>query len=158
MLKNLHEKRLSILDESQYVTEVMDPIHDFLREKVGRAIILLNNSRILIRKGSQKDLKSGLNEYEEFKLLWLKLTLDIGFLKEKLPKDKSILAIEELLDKSVNRKLQSKIPLPAKSYLNDLKVDVSDIDWIIKKIKDYSGKYSQVYTSTRINYLLKIKK
>ena len=30
-----------------------------------------------------------------------------------------------------------------------------DIDWIIKKIKDYFGKFVQTYSSERISYLLK---
>lgn len=156
LLKYIRMNSLASLGAGEYINEVIDPIHDSLREQVGLAIVLLNRSRKLIRTGSLSNIEQGLSEYEKFKIKWIELMSNIDEIKPFLPKDKNIQTIEEMLMKSVNREMQSKIPIPLKNYLDESEINESDIDWIIKKIKDHLGRYSQVYTSLRINLLLKI--
>lgn len=141
----------------EYINRVLDPIHDSVRAEVGLAIVLLNRSRVLIRTGTSSCKEQAFSEYEEFNRKWVQLRSNIDEIKFCLPEDKSIRAIEEMLIKSVTREVQSKLPMPPKNYLHESEINESDIDWIIKKISDYLGKYSQVYTSFRVKLLLTIR-
>lgn len=152
-LKKNQTEELSAVD---IINNFIDPMYDFFRKEIGENIIVLNNSRMLMRKGSQSEIQKGLEKFEQFKNNWKHYILSIDELKEISRSDKNVLALDELLNKSVSRSLQSKIPQPPKNYLNQIDLNESDIDWIIGKIKDYWGKYSQVYSSARINQLLKV--
>ncbi|MBL6446567.1 hypothetical protein JMN32_09615 [Fulvivirga sp. 29W222] len=143
------------LSKADVVYRIMDPLFDYFRAAVGENIVLLNKSRQLLRTGNKTSIQEGLLEFENFKNSWKRLIDALNELRELYNADKSILVLDEMLNMSVKRSLQTKIPKPLKNYLDETKISESDIDWIIRKIKDYWGKYSQVYASARMNQLSK---
>jgi 5-bromo-4-chloroindolyl phosphate hydrolysis protein len=156
VIKYLEENAEVSLKANEIISGVIDPVYDYIREQIGINIILLNKSRKLLREGSTSTIEQGMSDYEKFKKNWMEIDLKISRVKSLLPSNKNIQIIEEMLEKAVNRDIQTKIPEPPKNYLTAMDIDESDIDWIIKKIKDYWTKYSQIYASSRVNYLLRV--
>lgn len=156
VIKFLEENSGNELEPLVIVEKVTDSLFDSLRKEVGESLIILNRSRKLIRKGNPKDKQRGIADFDLFRSSWISMGDRFNKLKELVKGDKSIDAIGELLMKSVSRDVFTKIPQSPLNYLDKSEVDESDVDWIIKKIKDYWGKYAQIYSSTRFNYLLRI--
>jgi hypothetical protein len=155
----LEKNENTISNAEILINKVMDPLYDYLRDEIGENLILLNNSRILMREGSSYNIEKGIINFNKFKENWKRLDHQINQVSIFLPHNKNILVIKEMLAGVIVRKIQSKIPLPPKKYFEiSSNLDESDIDWIIKKIKEYWVKTSQVYASARIALILKSNK
>jgi hypothetical protein len=153
IITNLERNKEKEYSDFFIVYELIDPLYDSIRDIVGESIMILNQSRILMRQGY---IREGIEKYQDFKKGWVEFREMFDRLNKLVPLDKNLSVIEELITKSTERNLLSKIPVAPKKYLEDDNLNETDLDWIIGKIKDYWGKYSQIYSSTRLNYLLKI--
>jgi hypothetical protein len=59
--------------------------------------------------------------------------------------------MEEVVEKSTRRVVKSKIPLPEINYLEVESVTEFDVDWILKKIKNFWNKFLQIYGSSIVD-------
>ncbi|WP_407264682.1 hypothetical protein [Tenacibaculum maritimum] len=155
IITNLERNKEKEYSDFFIVHELIDPLYDSIRDIVGENIMILNQSRILMRQGH---ISEGIKKYQNFKEGWTEFREMFDRLNKLVPLtlNKNLSVIEELITNSTERNLLSKIPVAPKKYLEDDNLNETDLDWIIGKIKDYWGKYSQIYSSNRLNYLLKI--
>lgn len=153
IIQKVKEKYTRGYSDFFIIYELIDPLYDFVRNIVGESIVLLNQSRVLMRN---KRKVEGLEKYEEFKKKWNEFKEMSDELKEFIPSNRNLLIVQDLIMKSTERNLLSKIPVEPKRYLYENDLNESDIDWIIGKVKENWLKYTQVYSSTRLSYLLKM--
>lgn len=118
----------------------------------------LSNARVLFRTSKKRDAQNEFNAFRELCLVFIeslnKVKSLISELGQNKKLDKLLLAAEEIIEKTTRRMVKSKIPLPEIDYLKTDAVTEFDIDWILKKMKNYWGKFLQVYGSLRIDIIL----
>lgn len=118
----------------------------------------LNNARGLFRASKKGD---ALNEFNCFKDLCFTFQSSLNEVKDYIEDigqskklDKFLLTIGEIVEKTTQRSIKSKFPLSEINYLKTNSITEFDIDWILKKMKNFWGKFLQVYGSLRIDMIL----
>jgi len=139
------------------INNILDPVFRVSQNILGENLILLNQSRNVIRL---KRMEEGNIKYKAFQDNWRKFKIDIEQLKlavENVEYNKKLLklinTLLELIERSTQRPVMSKFIVPDIDFLQVEATEVG-IDWIIKKIKSYLNKFAQVYASVRVYYLL----
>jgi hypothetical protein len=115
----------------------------------------LNDSRILFR---DLDAEKAMMKFQFFKNLCLNFKNDLidvnSFLQKRKDHrvfEKIYSSMEEVVEKSTRRVVKSKIPLPEINYLEVESVTEFDVDWILKKIKNFWNKFLQIYGSSIVD-------
>lgn len=118
----------------------------------------LNDTRTLFRSLNRDD---ALGEYDCFKDLCLDFQSSLNEVKDYIEDigqskklDKLLLTTLEIIEKTTQRSIKSKIPMPDIDYLRTNNVSESDIDWMLTRMKNFWVKFLQVYGSLRIDILL----
>ncbi|HAS44411.1 MAG TPA: hypothetical protein DCS93_28290 [Microscillaceae bacterium] len=147
----------SIFTTEFVITHILDPLFRVSQDTIGENLIILNQSRNVIRL---KHMEEGKIKYKAFQDNWRKFKIDIEQLKlvvENVEYNKKLLklinTLLELIERSTQRPVMSKFIVPDIDFLQVEATEVG-IDWIINKIKSYLNKFAQAYTSTRVYYLL----
>ncbi|MBW1295821.1 hypothetical protein [Aquimarina litoralis] len=146
------------IDGSNYelmVHKIIDPLFEFLKDYIIEELKILNKVRSSFRMGNNELKEIGISNYEEFRKKRIQIIKSFEVLKELSPNLKTLSAVDDLIRRSVIRDIATKIPVAPKDYLNESEINEYDIDWIIRKTKDFFGKFVQTYSSERIFYLLK---
>lgn len=118
----------------------------------------LNNARILFRASKKENALDEFNYFKDLCLAFQRSLNEVrGYIEDigqskKL--DKFLLTIIEIVEKSTKRTIKSKIPLSEINYLKTNSITESDMDWILKKLKNFWVKFLQVYGSLRIDLIL----
>ncbi|MEZ5042542.1 MAG: hypothetical protein R2828_21755 [Saprospiraceae bacterium] len=146
------------LKEKDDLISILDYCFKEVRSFVHQGSTKLNCTRNLFRNNNKIE---ALKEFNSFKKLCLDFTSSLEQVEFLIKQDninkkvvKIIWASKEIIEKSTQRNLKTKIPMPDIDYLNSDVISESDIDWIIKKMKNFWGKYLQVYGSLRIDISL----
>ncbi|MEL7005637.1 MAG: hypothetical protein AAFN93_23340 [Bacteroidota bacterium] len=140
------------------VTGLIDPLLLYARDFVEKSLITLTEARTYLR---EKEIEDGRESYNKFRSNCEEYLASIDSLKELLDGRenmkkvvKVVMVADEILSKSTIRTVNTKLPTPSIKYLVEDGINESDIDWIIKKLKDYWGKFLQVYGSTRMDIIV----
>lgn len=158
ILESIQTNNDLIRDDNFIVHNLLDPLTDFVKDFLETNIRLLNSSRILLRKGDKISYSDGIKKYALFKENWIEAIKNNDTLERYYPGHKCIEALADLLRKSTTRDILAKIPQTPIDYLTHENLNEADLDWIIKKINDYSSKFYQTYSSSRIVHILKMDK
>lgn len=138
--------------------ELIDPLFLDVRNFVEEVLVILDQTRSHLRK---KNVDNGYQKFNDFRvscyeyfgsLQELRKFLDGQVQLKKV--SKVTVVAEQLLSKSTKRTVNSKLPSPPIDYLELDTVTDSDIDWIMRKIKDSWGSFLQVYGSVRVDIIL----
>ena len=157
LIYNLKKEKFETTNYTKSVFQILDPVFDYYKNLVVEELVVLNSIRKLLRKNSIKDKVKGLEQFNAFQTKRKELLQYQESLKEIIPDSKMISVLHDYLRKSTLRPIETKIPSNPKDYLVIENIEENDIDWILKKTKDYFGKLTQTYFSERIAYLLKSK-
>ncbi len=118
----------------------------------------LNNSRIKFRTLAIKEARREFDCFKELCIGFLTSLKEIKglvkYIEQSKKVDKIILTSEEIVKKTTQRIIKSKIPIPEIDYLKSNSITESDIDWMLKRIKNFWNKFLQVYGSIRFDIIL----
>jgi len=139
------------------INDMLDPLFWISQKIISDNLVILNQTRNLMR---EKKMIEGKNQYQVFQKNWKSFTKAVEALKveaEEIEYSKKLLKVittlETLIINSTQAPVMSIKPSPPIDFLRVEATEVG-VDWIINKIKSYLNKFAQVYTSTRIYYLL----
>ena len=120
--------------------------------------IRLNDTRALFRASKRKDAQDMFNSFRELCLTFQASLIRVRGLIDKHQYsrkfDRLLFTIAEIVEKTTQRTIKSKIPSPEIDYLKVDGVTEFDVDWILQKMKNYWGKFLQLYGSLRIDIIL----
>jgi len=150
------------LEEDYEVISFIDTCFEEVKFFVEESSYALDASRISFRSLSKEE---GLIKFNLFKNLCLSFSSAMNEAKSLVDNvdrgkrlNKLFMSMEEITTKTTQRTIKSKIPLPDTDYLKVNDIAEFDVDWILKKMRNFWGKFLQVYGSVRIDILLSSKR
>lgn len=156
-MKELHFLNDKINDILMSKSPLMEASFSAVQKFVEIGFPILRDTRVLLKNKQLRE--EGNTQFDEFRAFCHQYNDEIGKLVAESKKiypeiDKYHNAVLLFVDGFMKRKQQTKIPTEPIDYLNLDGIEPSDVDFIMKSLKNSWNKYLQIYGSTKVEIIL----